>query len=458
MKLTLDPRQWSIPFIITLSFVVVAFVGSLLLSAPFSTRPQVTASYFDHFITAVSLVCVSGMAALPIGETYNSFGQVIALILIQMGGLGVITIINTGLFYLNQELSLKNQYLIQASLNRTTNSNLYDFLLSIYSLTFVAEGLGTLIIMTHYVPQYGWGRGTFNSLFLSVSAFTNSGFANIGSATLQTFADSPLIMLTVALLIIMGGLGFSVWFELINRCKSLFTQRPFSPRIAFNQLSPHTRLVLTVTGILLVGASFLIWLVEHQNPQTLANLPLGRQVLESFFKSAATRSAGYSTFSYAKSQPFTRFLYMLLATIGGAPGGTAGGLKVTTVAILFLLFRAELKSYTQVIYHKHIIPNRLVRQAVMITIFFFFTALVGYALLLLTNSHLNSVDLMFETFSAMGTLGVSLDVTEQLNLFGRMIILLLTLAGRVGPITILLAVLQKKDKEVHYAETTLLIG
>ena len=149
---------------------------------------------------------------------------------------------------------------------------------------------------------------------------------------------------------------------------------------------------------------------------------------------------------------------MLLATIGGAPGGTAGGLKVTTVAILFLLFRAELKSYTQVIYHKHIIPNRLVRQAVMITIFFFFTALVGYALLLLTNSHLNSVDLMFETFSAMGTLGVSLDVTEQLNLFGRMIILLLTLSGRVGPITILLAVLQKRDKEVHYAETTLLIG
>lgn len=377
MKRLLDPRQWSTPFIITVSFVLVAFIGSLLLSAPFATRPLVTASYFDHFITAISLVCVSGIAALPIGETYNLFGQVIALILIQMGGLGVITIINTGLFYLNQELSLKNQYLIQASLNRNTNSNLYDFLFSIYSLTFVAEAIGTVIIMTRFVPQYGWLKGTFNSLFLSVSAFTNSGFDNIGSATLQTFDNSPLIMITVAILIIIGGLGFSVWFELINRFRHMVTQKPYSPRLAFKDLSTHTRLVLSVTSILLFGGTLLNWLVERQNPQTIADLSVGNQLLESFFKSASTRSAGYSTFSYANSQPFTRFLYMLLATIGGAPGGTAGGLKVTTVAILFLLFRSELKSYTQVIYHKHIIPTRLVRQAVMITIFFLFTALDG---------------------------------------------------------------------------------
>ncbi|MBG9986572.1 TrkH family potassium uptake protein [Facklamia sp. DSM 111018] len=454
----LNPRNWSTSVIITLSFISLALVGSIALSMPFATHPYTQTIFFEHFITAVSLVCVSGIASLPIGETYTIFGQIIALILIQIGGLGVITIINTGLFYLNQQLSLKNQYLIQASLNRNTNSNLFDFLKSIYILTAIVELTGSIIIMTYFIPQYGWLKGSFNSIFLAVAAFTNSGFDNIGSASIQTFNQNPVITITVALLVIMGGLGFSVWFEILNRLEIFIKQRPRHFKLAFHNISTHTRLVLTMTLFLLIGGTLLIWMVEHNNPNTLANKPFPQQILESFFKSASTRSAGYTTFSYKGSQPFTKFIYMLLATIGGAPGGTAGGLKVTTVAILYLLFRAELMSYSKVIYNKRVVPDNLVKQAVMITIFFIFITLFGYGALLLTHPHLNSIGLLFETISAMGTLGVSLDVTEHLNYFGKMIILFLTLAGRVGPITVLLAILQKKNTEIHYSEANILIG
>lgn len=458
MKKLLNYSEWPTATVLTVSFLVVAAIGGMLLSLPFFHQPAIDASFFDHFITAVSLVCVSGIAALPIGETYNIFGQAIALLIIQIGGLGVITIINTGLFYLNQQLSLKNQYLIQASLNRDTNTNLFDFLFSIYRLTLTVELLGTLIIMTNFVPEFGWLQGSFNSLFLAVSAFNNSGVDNIGVATIQTFNSSPLITLTVASLVIIGGLGFSVWFEIITRFKKFIKEKPHHLGLAFNRLSTHTRLVLQMTAILLITGTLLIWAVESQNPATIAGRPWSEQLLASFFKSASTRSAGYITFSYEYSQPFTKLLFMLFAIIGGAPGGTAGGLKVTTVAILALLFKSELAGHTKVTYNHRVIPNKLVKQAVMITLFFFFLAMGGYGLLLITHPQVSAMDMMFETFSAMGTLGVSMNVTHQLNIFGRVIIIILTLAGRVGPITILLAVLQKQTKEIYYAETNILLG
>lgn len=458
MKKLLNYSEWPTATVLTVSFLVVAAIGGMLLSLPLFHQPAIDASFFDHFITAVSLVCVSGIAALPIGETYNIFGQAIALLIIQIGGLGVITIINTGIFYLNQQLSLKNQYLIQASLNRDTNTQLFDFLFSIYRLTLTVELLGTLIIMTNFVPEFGWLQGTFNALFLAVSAFTNAGVDNIGSASIQTFNSSPLITLTVASLVIVGGLGFSVWFELINRFKVYLHQKPHHLRLAFRNLSIHTRLVLQMTVILLITGTLLIWLIESQNLATIGSRSWPEQLLASFFKSASTRSAGYITFSYEQSEPFTKLLFMLFAIIGGAPGGTAGGLKITTVAILALLFKSELSGHTKVTYHNRVIPNKLVKQAVMITLFFFIIAMVGFGLLLLTHPHLNSMDLMFETFSAMGTLGVSMSITQQLNSFGHIIIIILSLAGRVGPITILLAVLQKQTKEIYYAETNILIG
>lgn len=223
-------------------------------------------------------------------------------------------------------------------------------------------------------------------------------------------------------------------------------------------MSTNTRLVLQMTAILLIGGRILIWIGEVRNPLTLGILSFGDQMVSSFFKSASTRTAGYATFAYQDTTSLTKFVYMILTVIGGAPGGTAGGIKITTVAIIALLFRAELQSYSQVVYNKRTIPSTLVRQSVMIVLFFGTLGVVGYASLLLSHPHLSTLDLLFETASAMGTLGVSLNVTDQLNMFGRVVLMILTLAGRVGPITLLLAILQRKQTQMNYAKTDVLIG
>lgn len=454
----LKPVNWSTSFRLVLSFILFAFLGSFILALPIMHHPEVDASYFDHLLTAVSLVCVSGMAALPIGETYTIWGQMVALVMIQVGGLGVITIINTGLYYLHRRIPLKDQYILQAALNRDTNANFIGFLLSIYRFTIYFELLVAAVIMIDFWPRYGFFQGAFNAIFLSVSAFTNSGFDNVGVNDMKAFASNPLILLTLAVLIIAGGLGFSVWFELRERTTRYLKIRPKNFRLAFRNLSTHTQLVLQATLFFIVAGTLLIWISEQSNPATIGDVPLPNQLLASFFKSVSTRTAGYATFSYQDTQPFTKFVYMLLTIVGGAPGGTAGGIKVTTIAILYFLFRSELKSYPEVVYNKRIFPSSLVKQAVMVVLFFIVIATLGYGSLLLTHPHLRSIDLLFETMSSLGTLGVSLNVTENLNLFGRIVIMILTIAGRVGPITLLLAILQRKSPEIHYAKTNVLIG
>lgn len=458
MLQVLKPENWSTSFRLVLSFIIFAFAGSFVLAMPMMTYPGIEASYFDHLLTAVSLVCVSGMAALPIGETYNIWGQMVALVMIQVGGLGVITIINTGLYYLHRRIPLKDQYILQAALNRNTNTNFIGFLFSIYRFTIYFELIAAAVIMIDFWPRYGFFKGAFNSIFLSVSAFTNSGFDNVGVNDMTAFAENPLILLTLAVLIIAGGLGFSVWFELRERANRYLKNRPRNLKLAFRNLSTHTRLVLQATLFFLVAGTLLIWISEQSNPATIGNASLPEQLMGSFFKSVSTRTAGYATFSYKDTQPFTKFIYMILTIIGGAPGGTAGGIKVTTIAILYFLFRAELKSYPEVVYNKRVLPSALVKQAVMVVLFFIVIASIGYGSLLLTHPHLDSIDLLFETMSSLGTLGVSLNVTEQLNFFGRIVIMIMTIAGRVGPITLLLAILQRKSPEVHYAETNVLIG
>lgn len=454
----LKPSNWSTSFQLVLSFILFAFAGSFILALPMMQHEGVDASYFDHLLTAVSLVCVSGMASLPIGETYNIWGQIVALFMIQIGGLGVITIINTGLYYLHRKIPLKDQYILQAALNRDTNANFLSFLFSIYRFTLYFELAAAAVIMIDFWPRYGFFKGAFNAFFLSVAAFTNSGLDNVGVNDMEAFARNPLILITLAALIIAGGLGFSVWFELRERMNRYLAQRPRNFKLAFRKLSTHTHLVLQATAFLLVAGTVLIWLAERSNPATIGNERFGVQVLASFFKSASTRTAGYATFHYQDTQPFTKFVYMILTIIGGAPGGTAGGIKVTTVAILYFLLRSELKSYSEVVYNRRVFPSNLVRQAVMIALFFVVIASIGYGSLLLTHPHLDSLDLLFETMSALGTLGVSLNVTENLNLFGRIVIMILTIAGRVGPITLLLAVLQRKSPNIHYASAEVLIG
>lgn len=444
---------------ITGSFVLLAIFASFILNLKFMQKTGVAIPYIDRFITSISLVCVSGLGAVSIGDSYNFLGQVFTLILIQIGGLGIITILNVSLYYFRKEISLRDQYLLQESLNRNTNEDFLAFLLSIYRFTITSELIGSSLLMISFGPRFGFWKGLFHSLYISVASFTNAGFHNFpGQSSLEAFQEDPLVLLTVSFLIILGGIGFSVWFEIRHRLLRFFKERPHSWRLAFHNLSTHTSIVLKVSSLLLLFGTFLTWAVEARNPLTLGRLPFAHQLTNAFFKAANARTAGFTSVNYMNLMPISKFVSMVQTLIGGAPGGTAGGIKVTTTAIIFLLFRAELSGADHVIVNKRTIPSSLIKRAIVILVFFVILLVSSYSLLLLTHPHLSALDLMFEVVNALGTAGISLNLTRQLSNFGHLILLVLMMAGRIGPITLLMGILYRQNREVHYAKTNIYLG
>ncbi|AND78729.1 TrkH family potassium uptake protein [Streptococcus pantholopis] len=444
---------------LTVSFLTVILVGSLLLSLPFSHSANApTTTYFDHLFTTVSMVCVTGLSVFPISEVYNSLGQFIAMILMQIGGLGIVTLIAISMFVLHQRLGLSARSLLQSALSRPDNTDLQQYLFNVYKISLVIEGMTALILMFDFIPRFGVQSGIFNSLFLAVSAFCNAGFDNLGTSSLKDFMLNPLINFTVAFAIISGGLGFSVWFDLFQIFNDFVKEKPRRLKASFRLLSNQSRLILYTTAIFLSAGTLLSWLTELRNPNTLAGYNAFQQFMISFFQTVTMRTAGFSTLSFLDTEAATNFLYMLQMAVGGAPGGTAGGIKVTTAAIIFLLFKSELAGQSDVTFRHRVIHNKTIKQTLTILIFFFVLAASGYFLLLLSERHLSPTALLFEVISAIATVGVSMDVTPALSSVGRCIIILLMFTGRVGPITVLLSFLQKKEKAVHYTPTDISLG
>ncbi|MGX7091759.1 TrkH family potassium uptake protein [Hutsoniella sourekii] len=442
---------------ITGSFVLLALIGSFLLNLPILQVPN-DATYFDHLITATSLVCVSGLATVSIYETYNIYGQILALILIQIGGLGIITLLNVGLYYLRKRITLTEQHMLLESFNRDTSEDFTGFLLTIYRFTLSMELLGALILMLDFIPRWGWKQGSFNAIFTAVSAFSNAGFQNFPGKNLEVFQENPLVLLTISALVIAGGLGFAVWFEIYERFKQYRSHRPYSLRLAFRNMSIHTHVVLKMTVILLTTGTLLVWAVESRNIYSIGTLSFPHQLLNSFFASVNMRTAGYVTVNYYDLKPITKFVSMVHTLIGAGPGGTAGGLKVTTAAVLYLTFRSELLNYSHVIIRRRTISSVIQKRALVIVLFFTMMFIGGYSLLLLTQTHVAALDLMFEVVNALGTAGISLNLTARLSTFGHLVLMILMIAGRVGPITLLMSVLYHKSNEVHYAEANIYIG
>ena len=302
---------------IFLSFAGVIFIGSLLLSLPFVQASDSQATYFDHLFTTVSMVCVTGLFTQPVATTYNVWGQLICMLLIQIGGLGLMTFI--GVFYIQgkQKLSLRSRETIQESFSYGETRSLKAFMSSIFLTTFLVEGLGAFLLSFRFIPEFGWGRGIFTSIFLAISAFCNAGFDNFGSSSLVAFQTDPLINLVIAGLIITGGLGFMVWFDLATQLGKKKKRR----------LRFHTKLVLFLTaGILLFGTVSTLF-TEWHNPGTIGNLGVPEKVLVSFFQTVSMRTAGFASIDYTQARPVTLFIYILQMFLGGAPGGTAGGLR-----------------------------------------------------------------------------------------------------------------------------------
>lgn len=451
--------KWSVTQRLSFSFIIVILVGSLILSQPFthySNAPQT--SYFDHLFNVVSMVCVTGLSVFAVGDVYNGIGQVIVMLLMQIGGLGLVTLIAISSYALHRKINLSDQSLLQSALSRDSGQDLKKFLYLVYRFTFVVETLAALILMIDFIPRFGLGHGIFNAIFLAISAFCNAGFDNFGSSSLQNYATDPIVNFTIISLIIAGGLGFGVWQDIIECFKNYLSERPKRISTLFRPLSTQSRLVLKTTAIILIIGTVLSWLLEVNNPKTIANLSPAQQFMTSLFQTVTMRTAGFATINYESANPATNFLYMIQMIMGGAPGGTAGGIKITVIAIIALLFKAELSGQTEVTFHHRTIDNRIIKQTLTIIIFFFSLMITGFLLLLMVEKAVNPFRLLFEVSSAIATVGVSMNLTPDLSSAGRVIIMILMFIGRVGPITVLLSLLQKKEKTIRYAKANISVG
>lgn len=460
MKIKLFLKKWRTRVLslsparrIFFSFALVILVGSLLLSLPLVQLASSKATYMDHLFTTVSMVCVTGLFTQSVASTYNGWGQLICMLLIQIGGLGILTFI--GLFFIEKrrKLGYKNRQTLRDSFSFSNNKSLSRFVRSIFMTTFIIEVLGSLLLMIRFIPRFGWGHGIFNAIFVSISAFCNAGFDNFGGDSMMSFQTDWLVNLTLSALIITGGLGFMVWFDLATKAKNQSGRKT---------LRFHTKVVLWLTAAILILGTLTSLLTEFDNPATIGSLPFGDKVLVSFFQTVSMRTAGFASLDYTRAHPVTLFVYILQMFLGGAPGGTAGGMKITTFLVLLLLARKELLGLPHTNLGKRTISPELVQRSFGAAVIFQLTFLLGlFGIGLVTPTGQRFIYLAFEVASALGTVGVSANVTSTLNGAGLSIILALMFIGRIGPLTLMVSLNQyqaKKADTLQYVKADLIVG
>lgn len=315
----LNPMQ-----ILSLGFLLIILIGGILLSLPISSSTGEYTSFIDAVFTSTSAVCVTGLVTVDTGTHWNLFGQTVIMLLIEIGGLGFMSFTTLIAILLGKKITLRERLILQNAMNTFNIQGVVKMVKYILLFTISIQAIGALIFCTQLIPEYGLGKGLFYSIFHSISAFCNAGFDVFGGGvSLTTHNTNALVILTAAALIIIGGLGFGVWTELYNVKR-------------IRRFSVHTKIVLLVTGFLVIGGTILMLLFEYNNPETIAAMNGGEKVLNSFFAAVTPRTAGFNSISTSGMTSAGKFLTMILMMIGGSPGSTAGGIKTTTVGVLIL--------------------------------------------------------------------------------------------------------------------------
>lgn len=443
--------------IISLGFLAAIIVGTIALSLPFATASGKSCGILDSLFTATTSVCVTGLVVADTFSFWSLFGKIVILILIQIGGLGIVSITTMFMMLFRRRLSFKNTMLIQDAFNLNTRQGLKKFVSRVISGTFIIEGIGTILYSFAFVPQYG-AKGLWYALFNSVSAFCNAGMDILGSGSLMSYNSNPLVLITTAVLIILGGLGFVVWWDILEIIEKL-KKKKISFRMVGNSMKLQTKIVLVMTVILLVTGTALIFIFERNNPLTIGNLSTGDKVLNSFFQSVTLRTAGFSSFSQKGLENHTALFSMVLMFIGGSPVGTAGGIKTVTFAVCFFTFLSMIQEKEEIVVMKKKIPDVMVKKSVTIVFISLGLVIIFSVLLMLTND-VDFVDGIYEVVSAIATVGLSRDLTSSLNTCGKLIIICCMYLGRIGPISMAVAFYSKDSRKnlIHYPEGEVIVG
>ena len=429
--------------IIMLSFLCVILLGSILLALPISAADRQAVPYLDALFTATTATCVTGLVTLPTATTWSVFGQVVILLLIQVGGLGIITVMAGVMLALHRRMGLSDRLLIQDAFNLDTLLGLSSFLKRVITGTFVMEGLGAILYMTVFVPKFG-SRGIWISVFNAVSAFCNAGMDIIGENSLCDFTTSPTVNAITSMLIILGGLGFIVWWDILRVLKLSIRRKSLR---CLSHLTLHSKMAVTATIFLLLGGGLIILALEYANPATLGSLSFFEKIQAALFQSVTTRTAGFATVDQSALTPATTAICLILMFIGGSPVGTAGGVKTVTVLVLAAYALSTIRGKQEVGLFNRRISNDALRKSVAVVGMSFLIAAVSTLLLATVTPHRDLADILYETVSATATVGLSRSLTPHLTTAGKIIIAVTMYLGRIGPISLAVAFGVTKEKQ-----------
>ncbi|MGN0521439.1 MAG: TrkH family potassium uptake protein [Eubacterium sp.] len=436
------------PRIVCAGFITIILLGTALLMLPISAKtPGI--SFTDALFTATSATCVTGLVVFDTFTKWTLFGQIVILCLIQIGGLGFITIFFTFTQFLKKRVSLKEKMLFKENIGSIYTGNMKKLVRKVIAGTAIFEILGALILCTQFIPKMGFKNGLYTSVFLSVSAFCNAGFDVMGrklpGSSLMTVNNNPVILLTIALLIIIGGIGFIVWDDITIK------------KFRFKQYSLHSKLTLVTTGILLIASTAAYLIFEYDN--TFKDMGFGQSLLNAFFTGVTPRTAGFNSVDTSELCGASKMITYVLMFIGGSSGSTAGGIKTTTVAVLFLCVMATTKNKRSIeAFGKRVDEDALRKTTALLFINLseiFLSSLIISAI----QKELSFSDILFECISALGTVGMTTGITPHLQLIPKLIIILLMFVGRLTSLVFaLMFVIEKNNTSTQKPKGLVLIG
>ena len=433
--------------ILAIGFLLLIIMGAVILSLPISSKNGQYTNFLDSLFTSTSAVCVTGLVAVDTGTYWSSFGQFIIILLIQIGGLGFMSITVFVAVLLGKKITLKDRLYVQESMNTLSIQGLVKMVKYVIGFTFIVEGIGALLLSTQFIPRFGFLKGMAYSAFHSISAFCNAGFDLMGNyGSLTTCNNNSVVLITLSILIIIGGIGFTVILELWNYRKR-------------RRLSVHSKVAITISAFLVVFGALFIFLLEYKNVDTIGNMNFKDKIINSIFTAVSPRTAGFNSISLDKMTTASIFLTIFLMFIGGSPGSTAGGLKTTTFGIAVFTLISVIRGREDTEAFKRKLSKNLVYKAFALLMLGMTLVVTVTMILSITEYGISFIDLFFEATSAFGTAGLTLGITQGLTVVGKVVLIITMYCGRVGPMTVMLALMHRQNKRgFSYPEGKILIG
>ncbi|WP_420330203.1 TrkH family potassium uptake protein [Paenibacillus contaminans] len=451
MKKKFRPLQLTPPQILVLGFAAIIMIGAFLLTLPFASASGMATPFIDALFTATSATCVTGLVVVDTGSHYTIFGQLVIIVLIQVGGLGFMTMATLFAFMLKKRISLKERLILQEALNQSSMEGIVRLIRKVIRYALTIEGVAAVLFAIRWSADMAPGKALYFGVWHAVSFFNNAGFDLFGGHTgvkfvsLTGYVDDPIVNIVAMMLIILGGLGFIVISDLLDLKRT-------------RRLTLHSKVVLTTTSLLIVIGAIVFFLFEYSNPLTLQPLSGWGKFWGSMFQSVTPRTAGANTIDIAAMRQASQFFMIILMFIGASPGSTGGGIKTTTFTILIGAMIAMIRGKEDIVFFRNRLAKDRIFKAITLSMIALFLVIFVAMVLSTTEDH-HFLMILFEVTSAFGTVGLTMGLTTQLTIVGKIMIIFMMFVGRLGPITLAYALGPKKEKELfRYPEGKITIG